>query len=66
MKLSYEVVEDAYDDTTKIRTMSEQALMPGKGALVRTTVYTAHHISMDVTFVPGSGGDEDRFDVVPE
>lgn len=52
MKLAYDVVEDAYDDTTKIRTMTEQAKLPGGGWLVRTTVYTPHHISMDVTHVP--------------
>ena len=53
MKLRYDVVEDSFDDTTKIRTMTEQAPVPDGGWLVRTTVYTAHHISLDVTFVPG-------------
>ena len=49
MKLVYDVIEDVYDDTTQIRTMTEQAKMPGGGWLIRTTVYTPHHISMDVT-----------------
>jgi len=48
MELVYDVVEDVYDDTTQIRTMTEQAKMPGGDWLIRTTVYTPHHISMDV------------------
>jgi hypothetical protein len=51
MKLAYDVVEDAYDDTTQIRTMTEQARLPSGDWLIRTTVYTPHHISMDVTHV---------------
>jgi hypothetical protein len=51
MKLVYDVVEDVYDDTTQIRTMTEQAKMPSGGWLIRTTVYTPHHISMDVTHI---------------
>ena len=49
MKLVYDIIEDVYDDTTQIRTMTEQAQMPTGEWLVRTTVYTPHHISMDVT-----------------
>ncbi len=56
MKLEYEVIEDAFDDTTHIRTMTEQALIPdGKGSLIRTTLYTPHHLTVDVTYVPLSG-----------
>jgi len=51
MKLAYDVVEDAYDDTTQIRTMTEQAKLPSGDWLIRTTVYTPHHISMDVTHI---------------
>ena len=51
MKLLYDVVEDVYDDTTQIRTMTEQAKMPSGGWLIRTTVYTPHHISMDVSHI---------------
>ena len=51
MKLAYDVIEDVYDDTTKIRTMTEQAKMPAGDWLIRTTVYTPHHISMNVTHV---------------
>ena len=59
MKLVYDVIEDSYDDTTQIRTMSEQAQMPSGEWLIRTTVYTPHHISIDVThinprFYPGA------------
>lgn len=53
MKLEYEVIEDSFDDTTHIRTMSEQAEVPGQGWLIRTTLYTPHHISTNLTFIPG-------------
>ena len=53
MKLKYEVIEDVYDDTTQIRTMTEQAVVPCGGWLLRTTTYTPHHISTDVTYVYG-------------
>lgn len=58
MKLEYELIEDSFDDTTHIRTMSEQAKVERAGWLLRTTVYSPHHISVDVTFVPGT---EDEF-----
>jgi hypothetical protein len=51
MKLEYEAIEDSFDDTTHIRTMTEQARVPGKGWLIRTTIYTPHHIASDVTFL---------------
>ena len=63
-KLEYEVIEDAFDDTTHIRTMTEQASVPGKGWLVRTTLYTPHHITASVTFVPDPGGSGKLFDVI--
>jgi len=53
MKLVYDVIEDAYDDTTQIRTMTEQAQMPSGEWLVRTTIYTPHHVSMDVAHIRG-------------
>jgi hypothetical protein len=53
MKLDYDLIEDAFDDTTNIRTMTEQARVPGGGWLIRTTLYTPHHINAAVTFVPG-------------
>lgn len=52
MKLEYDVIEDAFDDTTHIRTMTEQAPVRGCGWMIRTTLYTPHHITVDVTFVP--------------
>jgi hypothetical protein len=55
MKLEYEEIEDSYDDTTKIRTMTEQAVVPGhpgQGLLLRTTIYSPHHLSVNVVFVP--------------
>ena len=53
MKLVYDVIEDFYDDTTQIRTMTEQAQMPSGDSLIRTTLYTPHNISMDVTHIRG-------------
>jgi hypothetical protein len=52
MKLVYDVIEDVYDDTTQIRAMTEQAQMPSRDWLIRTTVYTPHHISVNVTHIP--------------
>lgn len=56
MKLEYELVEDSFDDTTHIRTMTEQAKIKGAGWLLRTTVYSPHHISVDVNFIPSKEG----------
>ena len=53
MKLVYDVIEDVYDDTTQIRTMTEQARLPSGDWLIRTTIYTPHHIGMDVTHTRG-------------
>jgi hypothetical protein len=64
VKLEYDLVEESFDDTTHIRTMTEQALMPNKGMLLRTTVYTPHHISVNVTYVPGTGIPEDAFEAL--
>lgn len=58
MKLEYVEVEDNYDDTTKIRTMTEQAVLDGQGVLLRTTIYSPHQLSVNVVFVPGSSGFE--------
>jgi hypothetical protein len=54
MKLEYEEVEDSYDDTTKIRTMTEQAVIQGQGLLLRTTIYSPHHLSVNVVLIPGA------------
>lgn len=53
MKLEYEQIEDSYDDTTKIRVMTEQAEVDGQGLLLRTTIYSPHELSVNVVFVPG-------------
>lgn len=58
MKLEYEELEDSYDDITKIRTMTEQATVHGKGILLRTTVYSTHQLSVNVVFVPDVSGFE--------
>jgi hypothetical protein len=62
MKLEYEEIEDNYDDTTQIRTMTEQAAVGSQGLLLRTTVYSPHQLSVNVVFVPGST----RFEPVPD
>lgn len=55
MKLDYEEIEDSFDDTTNLRTITEQAVLPN-GLLLRTTVYSPHHLSINVVFVPGAEG----------
>ena len=62
MKLDYDLIEDAFDDTTNIRSMTEQARIPDGGWMVRTTLYTPHHITVAVTFVPGTGKTNELFD----
>ena len=64
MKLEYEVIEDGYDDTTQIRSMTEQAQMPNGDWLIRTTVYTPHHISMNVTSVKGKKNKKYLYDAL--
>ena len=64
MKLVYDVIEDVYDDTTQIRTMTEQAQMPSGDSLIRTTLYTPHHISMDVTHIRGRKNRKSLFKTV--
>ena len=61
MKLAYDVIEDAYDDTTQIRTMTEQARTPKGDWLVRTTLYSPHQISVDVTYVRGKKSKKSLF-----
>lgn len=64
MKLEYELIEDSFDDTTHIRTMTEQMLLPGQGVLLRTTMYSPHHLSVNVMFVPGKGTNEQGFEPI--
>jgi hypothetical protein len=66
MNLEYELVEDSFDDTTHIRTMTEQATVAGKGWLLRTTLYTPHHITANIVFIPATGGASEKlFDAIP-
>jgi hypothetical protein len=65
MKLAYDLIEDSYDDTTQIRTMSEQARIPSGEWLIRTTVYTPHHISVDVTHIGGKKNKKSLFKSLP-
>ena len=64
MKLAYEVIEDSYDDTTQIRSMTEQARMPSGDWLIRPTVYTPHHISMNVVQVKGKKRKKSLFETL--
>ena len=64
MKLVYDVVEDSYDDTTQIRSMTEQAQLPTGDWLIRTTVYTPHHISINVVRVKGKKGKKSLFETL--
>ena len=64
MKLAYEIIEDSYDDTTQIRSMTEQARMPSGDWLIRTTVYTPHHISMNVVQVKGKKHKKSLFETL--
>jgi hypothetical protein len=64
MKLVYDVIEDVYDDTTQIRTMTEQAKTPSGGWLIRTTLYTPHNISMDITHIQGKKNKKSLFKAV--
>jgi hypothetical protein len=64
MKLVYDVIEDVYDDTTQIRTMTEQAKVASGDWLIRTTVYTPHHISMNVTQVRSKNKKKSLFKAV--
>jgi hypothetical protein len=62
MKIDFEIIEDYFDDTTHIRTMTEEALVPGKGWLIRTTIYTPHHITADLAFIPTAEASDRLFD----
>ena len=53
MKLEYQEIEDSYDETTKIRTMTEQVIVEKKGLLVPTTVDSPLQLSVHVVFIPG-------------
>lgn len=64
MKLEYDVIEDAFDDMTHIRAMTEQAVVQGKGWLIRTTLYTPHHIAANVVFIADGRASDRLFDPV--
>jgi hypothetical protein len=64
MKLEFELVEDSFDETTHIRTMTEQARTPTGSWLLRTTVYTPHHISLSTVVMPGGGNGSGGFEPI--
>ncbi|MBS1214656.1 MAG: hypothetical protein H6R26_3273 [Proteobacteria bacterium] len=66
MKIEYDQIEDTFDDTTHNRTMTEQAMVQGRGWLIRTTVNTPHHIAANVVFIADASASDRLFDpVVP-
>jgi hypothetical protein len=62
MKLEFEQVEENYDDTTHLRTITEQAVVPKRGVLLRTTVYSPHHLATSTVFLPGQGNPTEGFE----
>lgn len=64
MKLEFELIEDAFDETTHIRTMTEQARTPGGDWLIRTTVYAPHHLAVSMVVIPGNGKDQGGFESI--
>ncbi|MDH3282851.1 MAG: hypothetical protein OEQ18_17235 [Gammaproteobacteria bacterium] len=64
MKLEYDLVEDQYDDTTQLRTMTEEAVTPWGGRLLRTTVYSPHNMSTCVTYIPAGEASKSGFEAV--
>ena len=64
MKIEYDQIEESFDDTTNLRTITEQAVVPGRGLLLRTTIYSPHHLAASVVFVPGQGTGDEAFDAL--
>ena len=64
MKIEFEQIEESFDDTTNLRTITEQAFVPGRGLLLRTTIYASHQLAVSMVFVPGQGTAEECFDVL--
>ena len=64
MKLEYEQIEEYYDDTTHLRTITEQAIVPNRGLLLRTTVYSPHHLATSTVFISGKGNKDEAFETL--
>lgn len=64
MKLEFDQVEEYYDDTTHLRSITEQAIIPKRGLLLRTTVYSPHHLATSTVFIPGHGTEEEAFEAL--
>ncbi len=62
MNIEFDQIDESFDDTTNLRTITEQALMPGRGLLLRTTIYSPNHLTASMVFVPGQGTAEEAFD----
>ena len=64
MKLEFDQIEESFDDTTNLRTITEQAVVPGRGLLLRTTIYSLQSLATSLVFVPGQGTADDTFDTL--
>jgi hypothetical protein len=62
MKIEFDQIEESFDETTNLRTITEQALVPGRGILLRTTVYSPNQLAVSTVFVPGQGTVDEAFD----
>jgi len=62
MKIEFDQIEESFDDTTNLRTITEQAVVPGRGLLLRTTIYSPNQLATSVVFVPGQGTADEAFD----
>lgn len=64
MRLEYEQIEESFDDTTHLRTITEQAVVPDKGLIVRTIIYSPHHLAVSTILIPGAGTHAEGFDAL--
>lgn len=64
MKIEFDQIEESFDDTTNLRTITEQAVLPGRGLLLRTTIYSPQSLATSLVFVPGQGTANEAFDAL--
>jgi len=58
MQLKYELIEDHFEETTQMRTKTEQARLPDGSWLLRTVMYTPYLITANVSQVPNENSDK--------
>lgn len=64
MRLEFDQIEESFDDTTNLRTITEQAVVPGSGLLLRTTIYSPQSLTASLVFVPGQGTVDEAFEAL--